>query len=85
MLQSIVSFTVNKKFKTKDVKVETDTIVVHANGLGNGIVRYVQIVMPGFGLQHTAEMRRRDTECSYEWYSTTPYNFAYDVSSNSQC
>ncbi|PIC16616.1 hypothetical protein B9Z55_023164 [Caenorhabditis nigoni] len=60
------------------VNLENNTIVVHANGLGNGIVRYVQIVMPGFGLMHTTEMRRRDTECSYEWYATTPYSFDYD-------
>ena len=62
------------------ILVENNTIVVHANGLGQGIVRYVQIVMPGFGLMHTTEMRRRDAECSYEWYATTPFSFDYDVS-----
>ncbi|KAF1747336.1 hypothetical protein GCK72_023798 [Caenorhabditis remanei] len=60
------------------INLENNTIVVHANGLGQGIVRYVQIVMPGFGLMHTTEMRRRDAECSYEWYATTPFSFDYD-------
>uniref|UniRef100_A0A8R1I1U1 Uncharacterized protein n=1 Tax=Caenorhabditis japonica TaxID=281687 RepID=A0A8R1I1U1_CAEJA len=60
------------------VNLENNTIVVHANGLGHGYVSYVQIVMPGFGLMHTTEMKKRDTECSYEWYSATPYSFDYD-------
>uniref|UniRef100_A0A1I7T995 EGF-like domain-containing protein n=1 Tax=Caenorhabditis tropicalis TaxID=1561998 RepID=A0A1I7T995_9PELO len=60
------------------INLENNTVVVHANGLGAGIVRYVQIVMPGFGLMHTTEMRRRDSECSYEWYATTPFSFDYD-------
>ncbi|CAI2356606.1 unnamed protein product [Caenorhabditis sp. 36 PRJEB53466] len=60
------------------VNLENNTIVVHATGLGDGVVRYVQVVMPGFGLMHTTEMKKRDTACSYEWYATTPFSFDYD-------
>ncbi|CAI5455517.1 unnamed protein product [Caenorhabditis angaria] len=60
------------------VILENNTIVLHANNLGEGTIRYAQIVSPQFGLVHTAEIKRRASECSYEFYATQPYLFDYD-------
>ncbi|CAD6189014.1 unnamed protein product [Caenorhabditis auriculariae] len=61
------------------VVLENNTVVVHAAGLGKGVLRYVQMVAPAYGLVHTSEMKRRDSGCSYEWYSTQPMAYDYDT------
>ncbi|CAB3401138.1 unnamed protein product [Caenorhabditis bovis] len=60
------------------INLEKNTIVVHVNNIGDGDVQYAQVVLPGFGLVHTTEMKRRDKDCSYEFYSATPHSFDYD-------
>ncbi|KAK5975821.1 VWFA domain-containing protein, partial [Trichostrongylus colubriformis] len=59
---------------------ENNTIVVHADGLVNGTLTYVQVVAPGgLGLQHTSVLLPRDTKkCSYEYYAPVSFFCSYE-------
>ncbi|KAK6041408.1 hypothetical protein COOONC_21087 [Cooperia oncophora] len=60
---------------------ENNTIVVHADGLVNGTLTYVQVVAPsGLGLQHTSVLLPRDSQkCSYEYYAPVPFFCSYEI------
>lgn len=60
---------------------ENNTIVVHADGLGDGVLTYVQVIAPGgVGLQHTSVLQRRDSaKCSFEYYAPVPFFCNYEV------
>ncbi|KAK5985034.1 hypothetical protein GCK32_015603 [Trichostrongylus colubriformis] len=59
---------------------ENNTIVVHADGLVNGTLTYVQVVAPGgLGLQHTSVLLPRDAKkCSYEYYAPVSFFCSYE-------
>ncbi|XGW32425.1 hypothetical protein V3C99_017180 [Haemonchus contortus] len=59
---------------------ESNTIVVHADGLVNGTLSYVQVVAPaGGGLQHTSVLLPRDSsQCSFEYYAPVPFFCSYE-------
>ncbi|KAK6766690.1 hypothetical protein RB195_026146 [Necator americanus] len=68
----------NDKAHFAPVMGENNTIVVHADGLVNGLLTYVQVVVPGVGLLHTSTLVRRDSRCSYEYYAPVPFVCSYE-------
>ncbi|EYC07094.1 hypothetical protein Y032_0072g685 [Ancylostoma ceylanicum] len=68
----------NDKAHFAPVMDENNTIVVHADGLGDGQLSYVQVVAPMAGLQHTSTLVRRDSKCSYEYYAPIPFVCSYE-------
>ncbi|CAJ0609897.1 unnamed protein product [Cylicocyclus nassatus] len=68
----------NDKAHFAPVMDENNTIVVHADGLGDGILTYVQVANAGVGLQYTSTLMRRSNSCSYEYYAPVPFVCTYE-------